>query len=64
MVEFDLPIRATEGAKAYLTIVAANVAKEVDWTEEMTGRKADALQLRTVHLVSSIRSAEPSVRPK
>ncbi len=42
VVEFDLPIRATEGAKAYLTIVAANVAKEVDWTEEMTGRKADA----------------------
>lgn len=40
--EHDLPISAEEGAKAYLTIVAANVSKEVLWTEEVTGRKPNA----------------------
>ncbi|MEI2785885.1 MAG: amidase [Candidatus Nanopelagicales bacterium] len=39
--EYDLPISADEGAKAYLTIVAANVAYTVRWTEEVTGRKPD-----------------------
>lgn len=37
--EFDLPIEPGEGAKAYLTIVAANVAKMVNHTQELTGRK-------------------------
>lgn len=37
--EYDLPISADEGAKAYLTIVAANVAYDVNWTQTATGRK-------------------------
>lgn len=41
LVEYDLPIEPTEGAKAYLTIVAANVANLVEWTRQMTGRKPD-----------------------
>jgi amidase len=41
MIEYDLPIEPTEGAKAYLTIVAANVANQVEWTAEATGRKPD-----------------------
>jgi amidase len=39
--EYDLPVSAAEGAKAYLTIVAANVCRMVAWTEEATGRKPD-----------------------
>lgn len=39
--EYDLPVDPTEGAKAYLTIVAANIAKSVDWAAEVTGRKPD-----------------------
>ena len=42
--EFDLPIVAEEGAKAYLTIVAANVAKMVAATAELTGRKPSPKQ--------------------
>jgi amidase len=41
LVEYDLPIDAAEGAKAYLTIVAANVANLVEWAARMTGRKPD-----------------------
>lgn len=41
VVEYDLPIDPAEGAKAYLTIVAANVANQVAWTQEVTGRKVD-----------------------
>jgi amidase len=39
--EYDLPVDPGEGARAYMTIVAANVANEVAWTETVTGRKAD-----------------------
>lgn len=39
--EYDLPISPDEGAKAYLTIVAANVAHDVAWTEQVTGRTPD-----------------------
>ena len=41
VIEYDLPVVGQEGAKAYLTIVAANVANEIDWTQEVTGRKPD-----------------------
>ncbi len=41
VVEHDLPIDPQEGAKAYLTIVAANIANEIAWTQEVTGRKVD-----------------------
>ncbi|MEZ5157282.1 MAG: amidase [Candidatus Nanopelagicales bacterium] len=41
VIEYDLPIDPTKGAKAYLTIVAANIANEIDWTAEVTGRKPD-----------------------
>lgn len=40
--EYDLPVEPEQGAKAYLTIVAANVAKMVDQTAQMTGRKPSA----------------------
>lgn len=39
--EYDLPVSAHEGAKAYLTIVAANVSRLVSWTQTATGRKPD-----------------------
>ena len=39
--EYDLPIDPAEGAKAFLTILAATIAREVDWTAEVTGRKPD-----------------------
>lgn len=39
--EVDLPVSATEGAKAYLTIVAANMAAEIRWTQTITKRKPD-----------------------
>ncbi len=40
--EYDLPVAPQEGAKAYLTIVAANVAREVAWTQTATGRKPES----------------------
>lgn len=39
--EYDLPIDPEQGAMAYLTIVAANIAKSVDWAAGVTGHKAD-----------------------
>lgn len=39
--EYDLPVSAEEGAKAYLTIVAANVSRLVRWTQTVTGRDPD-----------------------
>lgn len=39
--EYDLPVVPAEGARAYLTIVAANVTRDVAWTAQVTGRKAD-----------------------
>ncbi len=39
--EYDLPIEPHEGAKAYLTIVAATIGREVAWTQRATGRKPE-----------------------
>lgn len=39
--EYDLPIDPHEGAKAYLTIVAATIGREVAWTQQATGRKPE-----------------------
>lgn len=40
--EYDLPIDPEEGAKAYLTIVAANVTNLVEWTGHVTGRRPES----------------------
>lgn len=39
VIEYDLPIDPDEGARAYMTIVAANVANDIAWTEQATGRR-------------------------
>jgi amidase len=39
VIEHDLPIDPDEGARAYMTIVAANVANTVDWVGQVTGRR-------------------------
>jgi amidase len=60
--EYDLPISPEEGAKAYLTIVAANVAYTVAWTQEVTGRKPDAHDFeRATWLLHQVGQVLPAV---